>query len=234
MRKKANRPYTDFTSKTDPSDPEAIPAFEDSAGISPKTKPRKPIVVNKTALENFTKDIDPAVQKYQLEAANIASMFAKRAIRPDEIAALRRRMFEVVSDGVEDVAKVMKGEKEWSSTQVRLFSILTERVMPKLSNITVEDNTSKKLEDMSIEELEQIALGKRKHEAVDAVIKQGKDLESEAEASEAKEIKKLRKIKHLASIDEAEKAYAKSLQPKEVAAPVLKKSTSRARNNSKT
>ena len=226
MRGKPNRPYTDFTSKTDPSDPEAIPAFETSAGIPSKTKPRKPVVVNRTALENFSKDIDPAVQQYQLEAANIASMFAKRAIRPDEIAALRRRMFEVVSDGVEDVAKVMRGEKEWSNTQVRLFSILTERVMPKLSNITVEDNTSKKLEDMSLEELEQIALGKKKHEAVDAVIKQGKDLEQDAEADEKKEAAKLRKIKHLASIDEAEKAYAKAKQPKEVAAPVLKKQSS--------
>lgn len=234
MRRKGSRNYTDYRSAADPNDPEAIPAFEDSAGIASPGGNRKPIVVNKTALENFSKDIDPAVQKYQMEAANIASMFAKRAIRPDEIAALRRRMFEVVADGVEDVAKVMRGEKEWNNTQVRLFSILTERVMPKLSNITVEDNTSKKLEDMSVEELEQIALGKKKHEAVDAVIKQGKELETEAEESEAKEQRKLQKLKHLASIDEAEKAVLKAKQPKEVAAPVLKKPVKGRKSQKKT
>jgi len=220
-KSKSGRRYNDKTSITDPSDPEAVPAFETSAGIQAGTgRPRKPIVVNKTALENFTKDADPAVQKYQLEAANVAALFAKRAIRPDEIAALRRRMFEVVSDGLEDVAEVMKGTKQWNNVQVRLFSILTERVMPKLSTITVEDTTSKKLEDLSIEELEKIALGKKNHEAIDAVVKQGQQLDAEAEQFEKRSAApKLSKLKHIASIDSAEKAYVKSKNsPKEVAA----------------
>ena len=157
-------------SKTDKNDPDAVPAFETSAGLDPRSNAKKPVVVNRYALENFTKSVSPDVLKNQIEAANVEALFAKRAIRPDEIAALRRRMFEVVVDGLEDVAKVMTGSKEWSNVQVRLFSILAERVMPKLSTITVEDSTSKKLEDLSIEELEKIALGKKNHEAVDAVM----------------------------------------------------------------
>lgn len=216
-------------STTDPTDPEAVTAFETSAGVAPRDKGRrtKPVVVNKTALANFNANVDPDVQKYQLEAANVAALFAKRAIRPDEIAALRRRMFEVVVDGIEDVSEVLKGTKQWNNVQVRLFSILTERVMPKLSTITVEDTTSKKLEDLSIEELEKIALGKKNHEAMDAVVKQGKALNEEAERHEAASAApKLSKLKHIASIDDAEKKYvAKKTRPKEVAAPVLKKPT---------
>jgi hypothetical protein len=219
----------DYVSSTKPDDPEAIPAFETSAGIKPRDGGirTKPTFVNARALSAYNGNIDPDVQKFQVEAANVAALFAKRAIRPDEIAALRRRMFEVVTDGLEDVAEVMSGKKEWSNVQVRLFSILTERVMPKLSTITVEDSTSKKLDDLSIEELEKIALGKAKHQAVDAVVKQGRQLEKEAETSEAiAGGKVLAKLKHIASIDEAEKEYVKSKrQPKEVAGVQRKKSS---------
>lgn len=214
------------TSTTDPSDPDAIPAFETSAGIKHHGGPKKPVYVNKTALENFTKDVDPEVQKFQLEAANVAALFAKRAIRPDEIAALRRRMFEVVATGVEDVAEVMAGRKVWNNVQVRLFSILTERVMPKLSTITVEDTTSKKLEDLSIEELEKIALGKKNHEAVDAVVKQGQALDVKAEKAESVAAGKALKGKliHIASISEAEKLYVENKKRmKEVASSRVKK-----------
>jgi len=195
-------------STTSPDDPDAIPAFEDSAGIK-RGANAKPVYVNKYALQNFTKNVSPDVVRNQVEAANVAALFAKRAIRPDEIAALRRRMFEVVTDGLEDVAEVMKGTKTWNNAQVRLFSILTERVMPKLSTITVEDTTSKKLEDLSIEELEKIALGKKNHEAIDAVVKQGEHLDAEAEKEESQTLAKAVKGKmiKIASIDEAEKLY---------------------------
>jgi hypothetical protein len=215
----------DYVSTTDPADPDAVPAFENSAGIKPKDSGRrtKPVVVNKYALENFNKDVDPVVQKNQLEAANVAALFAKRAIRPDEIAALRRRMFEVVADGLNDVQEVIAGKKQWNNVQVRLFGMLTERVMPKLSSITVEDNTSKKLEDLSIEELEALALGKKNHEAIDAVVKTGQALDTEAEEHEKRSAgPKLSKLKHIASIDEAEKVVArKRATPKKE--PVLKK-----------
>jgi hypothetical protein len=215
-----------LTSTTSPDDPEAIPAFETSAGIAPRSAATKPVIVNKTALENFVKGVDPVLQKHQLEAANVAALFAKRAIRPDEIAALRRRMFEVVGDGLEDVAQVIAGKKQWSPVQVRLFSLLTERVMPKLATITTEDKSAKKIEELSMEELEALALGKKNHEAIDAVVKQGKELDAEAERTEnASANRKLKKITHtIASIDEAEDVVSKRLSRKEVA-PVLKKAS---------
>jgi hypothetical protein len=206
------------TSKTDPNDPDAIPAFETSAGIKPRAGATKPVYVNKYALENFNSQVSPEVLKNQLEAANVASLFARRAVRPDEVAALRRRMFEVVSDGLEDVAQVISGKKQWNNVQVRLFSILTERVMPKLSTITTEDPSKKKLEEMSIEELEALARGKRNHEAVDAIVKQGNELEAKAEATEKMSAgPKLSQLKNIASIDDAEKAYVrrKTAKPKE-------------------
>jgi hypothetical protein len=200
-------------STTDPTDPDAIAAFETAAGIPNRPgRPKTPVYVNKNALENFTKDVDPDVLKHQLEAANVAALFAKRAIRPDEIAALRRRMLEVVAGGLEDVADVIAGTRTWTSVQVRLFSILAERVMPKLSTITVEDTTSKTIEDLSIEELEQLALGKRNHEAIDAVVHQATGLEAKAEKAESAATRKaLRgKMITIASLDEAEKVYVES------------------------
>lgn len=205
LRNKKN----DKPSTTDPADPDAVPAFETSAGIPSRGGPNKPVMVNKYALENFNNSQDPVVIKHQMEAANVAALFSKRAIRPDEVAALRRRMFEVVTHGLEDVAKVMDGSKTWSNTQVRLFSILTERVMPKLSTISVEDTSAKKLDEMSMEELESIVLGRKKHEAIDAVVKQGQELNEAAEKHEsASAAKKLKQTAiKLTSIDSAEKAY---------------------------
>ena len=206
LRNKQN----DKPSTTDPADPDAVPAFETSAGIPARSPGTRPVFVNKYALENFNNCQDPVVIKHQMEAANVAALFSKRAIRPDEVAALRRRMFEVVAHGLEDVEKVMAGTKVWNSVQVRLFSILTERVMPKLSTISVEDTSAKKLDEMSMEELESIVLGRKKHEAVDAVVKQGQELNEAAEKSES--LSAAKKLKNttikLTSIDSAEKAYS--------------------------
>lgn len=208
-KKRGVRTYMESTSTTDPADPDAIPAFETSAGLPNKTKPRKPVYVNKHALADFNANVDPVVQKNQIEAANVAALFAKRAIRPDEVAALRRRMFEVVQTGVEDVAQVLAGTKNWSNVQVRLFSILTERVMPKMATITLEQKGEKRLEDLSIEELEALAMGKRNHEAIDAVVKEGAELEAKAEEAEkrsaAQKINK--RLTQIASLDDAGKLY---------------------------
>lgn len=208
----------DRASVTDPNDPDAVPAFETSAGIELPVN-SKPVYVNAQALENFNRNVDPAVVKHQIEAANIAALYSKRAIRPDEIAALRRRMFNVVEKSLTDVEGVLDGSKQWNNVQVRLFSILTERVMPKLSSITVEDNSSKKLENMSLEELESIAMGKKRDSAVDAIVKQGSELEEKAERQEAEDFDKqtTSKLAYLAGLAEAERAYVEGKQAPEVA-----------------
>lgn len=216
--KRFAKPF-DRTTTASSSSPDAVPAFESSAGIPRRGKEIK---ADPLALQQFNSSISPEVMKHQIEVANVAALFAKRAIRPDEIAALRRRMFEVVNKGLNDVEQVILGQKQWSNTQVRLFSILTERVMPKLSNITVEDPSAKKLEDLSLEELEAIALGKKKADAVDAVMSQAKQLDQEALVDEERALRKdkevIKKVGTIAAIDEIEKVYAKKkVEEKEVA-----------------
>lgn len=228
----------DYVSTTKATDEGSVPAFETSAGIPPRSSATKPVYVNEQALANFNAQVDPAVQKHQIEAANVAALFAKRAIRPDEIAALRRRYFEVAASSIDDVAEVMAGKKNWSNVQVRLFSIITERVLPKLSNITVDQPGEKSVEDMSIEELEAIVRGKKNHEAVDAVVKQGKQLEASAVHGEMVATGKAIKtgeLAHITSLDKAEKKYRSKLASKEVTPSAPKKeSTPVAENSSPT
>jgi hypothetical protein len=209
----------DYVSTTDPNDPEAVPAFETSVGLPKRSSKKKDVFVNQRALAAYNGQMDPAAMKFQAEAANVAALFQKKAIRPDEIAALRRRMFEVVTKGLESAAEVIEGRKEWNNTQVRLFSILTERVMPKLTNVTVEDLTSRKLEDLSVEELEKIAMGKVKHQAVDALVKQGLEEDRQEERITSGEVdpEDRKRIRKLAIIGAGEQAM-KEKRSKEVAA----------------
>lgn len=192
--------FTNHASITDANDPDAVPAFETSAGIPGKKTGRKakPVVVNRYALENFNSSVSPAVIKNQLEVANVAALFAKRAVRPDEIAALRRRMFDVVSEATEEVAEVLMGRKEWNPVQVRLFSILVEKTIHK--PISPKLDSPQKIEDMTVEELEAIARGKMKEEAVDVIVKDGKKLEAQELASEERATKKVLRNSDLAKI----------------------------------
>jgi hypothetical protein len=191
------------------STPPLVPAFESSLGTG---DPSSPVLVNSDALAEMNQQLattQKAVLRYGPEAGQVAALFAKRAIRPDEIAALRRQMFTLVSSSLKDVEEVLSGKKHWTPSQTRLFALLTERVMPKLANIVVEDNTSKKLDEMSIDELEAIALGKKKADAVDAVMHEAAVLDELAEKVERKEAKKevVRQLAHIDALDQAEKNY---------------------------
>lgn len=193
------------------SDESKVPAFDSAIGLAPAEGPGA-VLVDKQALEKLNAEIKTEhadALRYHNEAAQVASLFAKRAIRPDEIAALRRSMFDTVRRGLAEVDQVIMGRKTWSATQTRLFAILTERVMPKLSNITIEDAAPKKLEDLTMEELEAIALGKKKADAVDAVIKEAEVLDEQAEKRERREAKRdvIRQLAYVDALDEAEKAY---------------------------
>jgi hypothetical protein len=186
-----------------------VPAFETSLGLGDEDAP---VMVNKAALDHFNAEMTKSGRhtlSNHVEAANIAALFAKRAIRPDEIAALRREMFGVVTKHLKNVDQVLDGTKQFSNAQVRLFSVLVERVMPKLSTIAVEDPNAKKLEDLSVEELEAIVMGKKKADAIDVVVKEGDRLDRVADRTERRnaniEIK--RSLAHVVGIDEAEKKY---------------------------
>lgn len=201
-----------------PGDHALVPAFDASLGIP--AKPGEEIVfANKTALEKANEEIEQNVGKtglkYISEAAALASLFSRKNLRPDEIAALRRRSFDIVSKHLETVDRVLSGDTHWNPVQANLFKTLLERVMPKLSSVTVEDNSSKnkKLEDYSVEELEAIALGKRKEQAVDAVITESNaaavdQAEKEAEKETAEIM--IRELAKISTLSDAEKEYIES------------------------
>jgi hypothetical protein len=229
---KRHTPLTrnDYVSNTDPSDPDAIPAFESSAGLAkdPHDRRSKPVMVDKHALANFAANADPVAQRELIAAANVAALYSKKAIRPDEIAAVRRRALEIVVEGLQSAEEVMRGTKVWSNVQVRVFGLLLERTIPKMSTITIESAAVKTMEEMTMDELEALALGKKNHEAVDAVVKQAGELDVAANRTES--VSAAKKLKHalaeIASIDAAEKSYKADLNKAPAGrVPTLKKAT---------
>jgi hypothetical protein len=187
---------------------QTVPAFESTIGLDGG----KEVVVRKGDLDDLNQEIKEehsAAMRYHPQAASAAALFAARAIRPDEIAALRRKMMDTVTKGLEEVDKVIMGTKKWTPVQARLFAILTERVLPKLSSVTVEESGQRKLEEMTVEELELMAMGKRKSQAVDAVLTHADEMDRTAEKHERR-VTKAAVVSELAlitAVDEAEKAY---------------------------
>ena len=149
--------------------------------------------------------------RYAMKSANIASLYAKRAVRPDEIAALRREMFEVVRRNLPEVEQVILGNKAWKSSQVRLYALLTERVIPKMQSVSIEDNTQKRVEDLSIEELEALALGKKREvqERLNTIEIEAKEIEASESRVETEETRRevVRELANIQALDDAEKKY---------------------------
>ncbi len=183
-----------------------IPAFETSLGIG---KPDA-VMVPESQLKEVNKKVAPNV-RYAMKSANIASLYAKRAVRPDEIAALRREMFEVVRRNLPEVEQVILGNKSWKSSQVRLYALLTERVIPKMQSVSIEDNTQKRVEDLSIEELEALALGKKREvqERLNTIEIEAKEIEASESRVETEETRRevVRELANIQALDDAEKKY---------------------------
>lgn len=183
-----------------------VPAFESSLGIG---KPDA-VMVPESQLIEANKRAAPNV-RYAMKSANIASLYAKRAVRPDEIAALRREMFEVVRRNLPEVEQVILGNKDWKSSQVRLYALLTERVIPKMQSVSIEDNTQKRVEDLSIEELEALALGKKREvqERLNTIEIEAKEIEASENRVETEETRRevVRELANIQALDDAEKKY---------------------------
>jgi len=196
-----------------------VPAFESSLGIG---KPDA-VMVPESQLIEANKRAAPNV-RYAMKSANIASLYAKRAVRPDEIAALRREMFEVVRRNLPEVEQVILGNKDWKSSQVRLYALLTERVIPKMQSVSIEDNTQKRVEDLSIEELEALALGKKREvqERLNTIEIEAKEIEASESRVETEETRRevVRELANIQALDDAEKKYITRLamqKPEEAA-----------------
>lgn len=112
------------------------------------------------------------VMHEEMTLTQIAALYEKRAVKPFDVADLRRKTFDLVNENMDQVGKVLTGETKWNNVQVRLFATLLDRVLPKMPTSYVNTHEAPKagrsLNDLSREELEQIALTGRIPETVDA------------------------------------------------------------------
>ncbi|MFZ9164517.1 MAG: hypothetical protein ACO23K_01175 [Ilumatobacteraceae bacterium] len=81
------------------------------------------------------------------------------AVTPIEVDRVRRSVLDIVRNNIPTVREVLNGDRSWSNQQVRLFGMMLNKVMPDLHH-TFNEHTieNKKAHELTIEELEQIAL----------------------------------------------------------------------------
>jgi hypothetical protein len=92
-----------------------------------------------------------------------------------------------------------------------LYALLTERVIPKMQSVSIEDNTQKRVEDLSIEELEALALGKKREvqERLNTIEIEAKEIEASESRVETEETRRevIRELANIQALDDAEKKY---------------------------
>lgn len=92
-------------------------------------------------------------------------------VTPLEVDRIRRSALDVVRKNIHNVRKVLEGQKVWSNQQVRLFGMMLNKVMPDLHHSFNEHSVElKDVHELSIQELEAIALQAKTMEAEYAAI----------------------------------------------------------------
>ena len=82
------------------------------------------------------------------------------ALSPNQVAKLRGQIAKNMSNHIVMADEVLKGHREWSPTQARVFSNLLNKVIPDLSaSYHQHEHSHKSLTEMSRTELEAIASG---------------------------------------------------------------------------
>lgn len=80
------------------------------------------------------------------------------AVTPVEIDRVRRSVLDVVRKNMPNVRDVLDGNRSWSNQQVRLFSVMLNKVMPDLHHSfnqhTIE---TKEVHELTLSELKEIA-----------------------------------------------------------------------------
>lgn len=81
-------------------------------------------------------------------------------LTPAQSAQVRGQIANFVAEQINDAHQVVKGHKEWSPTQARVFGMLLNKVVPDLNAAFVQhEHTTKQLTELSRNELEAIAQG---------------------------------------------------------------------------
>lgn len=82
------------------------------------------------------------------------------ALSPHQVANLRGQIAKNMETHITLADEVIKGHREWSPTQARVFSNLLNKVIPDLSaSYHQHEHSHRALSEMSREELERIASG---------------------------------------------------------------------------
>ena len=82
------------------------------------------------------------------------------ALSPHQVANLRGQIAKNMETHISLADEVIKGHREWSPTQARVFSNLLNKVIPDLSaSYHQHEHSHRALNEMSREELERIASG---------------------------------------------------------------------------
>ena len=107
-------------------------------------------------------------------------------VTPIEVDRVRRSVLDVVRNNIPKVREVLKGNKNWSNQQVRLFSVMLNKVMPDLHHSFNEHSVEhKNVDQLSIQELEEIA--RKADEGGEDVIEHIEDSNKQGENSGEKE-----------------------------------------------
>lgn len=107
-------------------------------------------------------------------------------VSPVEIDRVRRSVLDVVRKNIPKVRSVLNGDSNWSNQQVRLFSVMLNKVMPDLHHSFNEHSVEhKNVDQLTIQELEEIA--RKADEGGEDVIEHIEDSNKQGENSGEKE-----------------------------------------------
>lgn len=90
-------------------------------------------------------------------------------VTPVEIDRVRRSVLDIVRKNMPEVRKVLAGDISWGNSQVRLFTVCLNKVMPDLHHSFNQHSVeNKELHELTEQELQQIILRAETASAEDA------------------------------------------------------------------
>jgi hypothetical protein len=79
-------------------------------------------------------------------------------VTPVQVDRVRRSVLDVVRSNLPDVREVLAGSKKWDNQQVRLFTVMLNKVMPDLHHSFNEHSVeNKQVHELTVDELMEIA-----------------------------------------------------------------------------
>lgn len=90
-------------------------------------------------------------------------------LSPQDIAIIRKQMANMVQDYLADVRAVLSGHRAWTNNQIKLFTLLTNKVVPDLHHSYTQIGIEgKSVSELTREQLEEIALNGALGRTIDA------------------------------------------------------------------